>query len=143
MSDLLPREPVGEAVFEIIPHQDKMSVRKCVYEQRRHGLFREMRFSAEQGECDLLFGVVTDHAAQGWAHAGGVPYVQHIRFQIQRVNESETGAVLPVQRNGKSHLDEKQKQDTKLVRLHKRLATVAGIVCGGGIHGAKIGFFRV
>ena len=74
-------------------------------------------YPAEQGEGDLLFGVVTDHAAQGWAHAGGVPNVQHVRFQIQRVNESETGAVLPVQRNGKSRLEEKEEQETELVHI--------------------------
>ena len=82
-----------------------------------------MGLPAEQREGDLLFGVVTDHAAQGRAHAGGMPYVQHVRFQIQRVNESETGAVLPVQRNGKSHMGEKEEQETELVHI--------GIVFGG------------
>ena len=117
MSDLLPGEPVGEAVFEIIPHQDELSVRKRMVEQRRHSLFREMRFPAEQREGDLFFGVVTNYATQGWTDAGGMPYVQHVRFQIQRVNESEAGAVLPVQRNGKSRLEEKDEQDAELVHI--------------------------
>lgn len=44
-----------------------------------------------------------------------MPNVQHVRFHIQRVNKSETGSVLPVQRNGKGHVDEKEDQDTELV----------------------------
>ena len=129
-SSLLPCKPIGEAVFEIIPHQDKLSVQNGMCEQRWHGLFRKVVFPAEQREGDLLFCFIPNHTGQRWAHAGGMPNVQYVRSHVQSVGKANAWDILAFQGCQNSNLDQQQKQYAELIHHYHYPA-------------AKIGFFRL